>query len=150
MCGGSAEAIATARPVLECIGSKIVHVGLVGAGQRTKAVNQIAVAIGIVAMTEALHFAQAQGLDVAKTLDILQGGAAGSWALSNYAPRILDGNLLPGFSASHMLKDLKIALSEALPLCNLPGTQTATKLFEQLVEKHPHLGNHALIKAYES
>jgi 3-hydroxyisobutyrate dehydrogenase len=150
MCGGSDEAIFRARPILECIGTKIVHVGPAGAGQRTKAVNQIAVALGIVAMTEALHFAQAQGLDVSKTLDILQGGAAGSWALSNYAPRILAGDLAPGFAASHMLKDLKIALGEALPLCDLPGTTTATELFERLVECHPGVGNHALIEAYKS
>jgi 3-hydroxyisobutyrate dehydrogenase len=149
MCGGSDETISKARQFLECIGSKIVHVGPAGAGQRTKAVNQIAVALGIVAMTEALHFAEAQGLDVAKTLDILQGGAAGSWALSNYAPRILEGNLSPGFSAGHMLKDLRIALTEALPLCELPGTTTATELFARLVERYPNLGNHALIKAYD-
>ncbi len=150
MCGGLNEAVAKARPILECIGTKIVHVGSAGAGQRTKAVNQIAVALGIVAMTEALHFAQAQGLDVTKTLDILQGGAAGSWALSNYAPRILRGDLAPGFAASHMLKDLKIALGEALPLCDLPGTSTTAELFERLVECHPGVGNHALIEAYKS
>lgn len=150
MCGGSDEAISRARPVLECIGSKIVHVGPAGSGQRTKAVNQIAVALGIVAMTEALHFAAAQGLDVSKTLDILQGGAAGSWALSNYAPRILAGDLAPGFAASHMLKDLRIALREALPVCDLPGTTTATELFERLVECHPSVGNHALLEAYKS
>jgi 3-hydroxyisobutyrate dehydrogenase len=150
MCGGSNEVLSRARPILECIGAKIVHVGPTGAGQRTKAVNQIAVALGIVAMTEALHFARAQGLDVTKTLDILQGGAAGSWALSNYAPRILAGDLAPGFAASHMLKDLRIALGEALPLCELPGTTTASELFERLVECHPGLGNHALIEAYKS
>lgn len=150
MCGGSNEAVSKAQPILECIGAKIVHVGPAGAGQRTKAVNQIAVALGIVAMTEALHFAEAQGLDVTKILDILQGGAAGSWALSNYAPRILAGDLAPGFAASHMLKDLRIALGEALPLCELPGTITASHLFERLVECHPGVGNHALIEAYKS
>jgi len=150
MCGGTREVITKARAFLECLGSKIVHVGPVGAGQRTKAANQIAIALGIVAMTEALHFARTQGLDVSTTLDILQGGSAGSWALSNYGPRLIKGDLSPGFDAAHMLKDIRIALSESSNVCNLPGAAIAAELFEQLVTNHPGLGNHALIESYAS
>lgn len=150
MCGGEHGAIEHARPVLEKIGKKICHVGAPGSGQRMKAVNQIAVGIGIVAMTESLLFAQNQGIDIYTALDILQGGAAGSWALSNYAPRVLSGDLKPGFDAAHMLKDLRIALAECRESLELPGTEKTTQLFQRLVELYPGLGNHALIKSYSS
>ena len=113
-----------------------------------KAVNQIAVALGIVAMTEALAFAENQGLDLSTMIDTLQGGAAGSWALANYAPRLLRGDFQPGFSAAHMLKDLKIALSEVQEPLALQATESVKRAFEQLVTQHPDVGNHALIKLY--
>lgn len=150
MCGGRQDYFEQALPILQCIGQKIVYIGPSGAGQRMKAVNQIGVALGIVAMTEALVFAEHTGIDRSKALDILQGGAAGSWALSNYAPRLLNGDLQPGFSAAHMLKDLRIALQEIKGTCDLPGTETATALFEKLITLHQGLGNHALVKAYKS
>jgi 3-hydroxyisobutyrate dehydrogenase len=150
MCGGDAESISRAREILSCIGSKIVHVGPIGSGQTMKAVNQIAVALGIAAMTEALLFAENQGLDPALTLEVLQSGAAGSWALSNYAPRLMQGDTKPGFSATHMLKDLLIALSETEPPMKLVTTEAVTALFQKLVATHPHVGNHALILAYKN
>ena len=149
MCGGEPTQIERALPILKLIGKKIVHVGPSGSGQLTKAVNQIAVALGIVAMSEALHYAETQGLDVATTLDILQGGAADSWALRNYAPRVLQGDFKPGFDAAHMLKDLKIARDTWGDSPPLPGLATAITLFEELVEKHTGVGNHALIKRYQ-
>lgn len=150
MCGATEEGMTQARPILEKIGKKIVHVGAPGLGQMMKAVNQIGVALGIVAMTEALLFAEKQGINSSVALDVLQSGAAGSWALSNYAPRVLSGDLKPGFDAAHMLKDLRIALTEVDGLLNLPGTALTTQLFERLVNNHAGLGNHALIKAYTS
>jgi 3-hydroxyisobutyrate dehydrogenase len=150
MCGGAPPDIERARQLLSCIGSKIVHVGPVGSGQTMKAVNQVAVALGIAAMTEALMFAESNGLNPALTLEVLQTGAAGSWALSNYAPRLLQGDMRPGFSATHMLKDLKIALSEVKPPLRLITTEVVTDLFRQLVETHPHVGNHALLMRYKS
>ena len=149
MCGGEPESFEVAQPILRCIGSKIVLIGPPGAGQRMKAVNQIAVALGIMAMTEALVFAENQGLDLSVMLDTLQGGAAGSWALANYAPRLLRGDFQPGFSAAHMLKDLKIALSEVEGPLTLKATESAKQAFEELVSKYPDVGNHALIKLYE-
>jgi 3-hydroxyisobutyrate dehydrogenase len=149
MCGGDEQSVARAREILSCIGSKVMHVGPIGSGQTMKAVNQVAVALGIAAMTEALVFAGSKGLDLALTLEVLQSGAAGSWALSNYAPRLLQGDTKPGFSASHMLKDLSIALSELEAPVQLPITEVVTDLFKRLVETHPQVGNHALIKAYK-
>jgi 3-hydroxyisobutyrate dehydrogenase len=149
MCGGEASDVARAMPVLEKIGKKIVHVGPSGSGQLTKAVNQVAVALGIVAMTEALHVAETLGLDVPTTLDILQGGAADSWALRNYAPRLLSGDFAPGFDAAHMLKDLRIAREMwGDDKARLPGLETTITLFEELVERHKGVGNHALMKRY--
>ncbi|MEN9845570.1 MAG: hypothetical protein RIS36_717 [Pseudomonadota bacterium] len=148
MCGGTTEAYTRALPILESIGSKIAHIGGPGFGQRLKAVNQIAVALGIVAMTEAIVFSARQGIDPAFAIEIIQGGAAGSWALSNYAPRIFKGDLAPGFSAAHMLKDLRIALSEAAERYQLPGTVLSAQLFEKLTKVSSELGNHALFKVY--
>jgi len=148
MCGGSDEAYAKALPILECIGTSIVHVGDSGFGQRLKAVNQVAVALGIVAMTEAIVFSESQGIDPAFAIQTIQGGAAGSWALSNYAPRIFRGDLAPGFSAEHMLKDLRIALSEAQARCDLPGTKLSAELFEKLTSLSSEFGNHALCEVY--
>jgi len=148
MCGGEEAAVEQAKPILEKLGKKVIHIGPPGSGQKMKAANQIAVGIGIVAMTEALLFARGQGIDISTALEILQGGAAGSWAFSNYAPRVISGDLKPGFDAAHMLKDLKIAVSERPELLHMPGTETTIKLFEKLVGSYPGLGNHALVKAY--
>jgi 3-hydroxyisobutyrate dehydrogenase len=150
MCGGDKGGFEQALPLLTCIGKNIRHMGASGSGQTMKAINQVAVALGIVAMTEAMLLAEQKGIDPTCALEILQGGAAGSWALSNYAPRLLAGDLKPGFSAAHMLKDLKIALAEVDCACRLLGTETATTLFEQLAAIPEDLGNHALIRAYRS
>ena len=150
MCGGPEETFQRALPFLNRIGKRVVLMGPSGSGQMMKAVNQVAVGLSIVAMTEALLLAERRGLNSAQALEILQGGAAGSWALSNYAPRLMSGDLKPGFDAAHMLKDLKIALKEAAGHCSLPGTETTTELFEQLVTLHKGVGNHALIKAYKN
>jgi 3-hydroxyisobutyrate dehydrogenase len=150
MCGGDEESFSRALPLLTCVGKNIRYMGPSGSGQTMKAINQVAVAVGIVAMTEAMLLAEQKGIDQATALEILQGGAAGSWALSNYAPRLLAGDVKPGFSAAHMLKDLRIALTEADSGCKLLGTETATKLFEQLAAIPEDLGNHALIRAYRS
>jgi 3-hydroxyisobutyrate dehydrogenase len=149
MSGGTTEGYTRALPILECVGSKITHVGGPGFGQRLKAVNQVAVALGIVAMTEAIIFSESQGIDPAFAIETIQGGAAGSWALCNYAPRVFKGDMAPGFSAAHMLKDLRIALSEAADRCQLPGTELSTQLFEKLTTISSDFGNHALLKVYK-
>ena len=148
MCGGTQAAYTQALPILECIGSRVVYVGGPGFGQRLKAVNQVAVALGIVAMTEAIVLSESQGIDPAFAIETIQGGAAGSWALSNYAPRLFRGDFAPGFSAAHMLKDLRIALSESGKQGDLPGTELSTLLFERLAKLSSDFGNHALLKVY--
>ena len=147
MCGGERAAWKHARGILSAIGKDVIYVGAPSSGQKMKAINQVAVALGIVAMTEALALADELSIDRTLMLEVLQGGAAGSWALAHYAPRILNGDLAPGFKASHMLKDLRIALNECGE-ANLPATQAVTRMFERLVAEYPELGNHALCKLY--
>ncbi|MEK7327472.1 MAG: NAD(P)-dependent oxidoreductase, partial [Chloroflexota bacterium] len=89
MVGGEAGQVARAMPVFQAMGKAITHVGDYGAGQMVKLVNQILVVGNALAMSEALLFAQAGGLDLQKTLDAVAGGAAGSWMLSNRGPQIL-------------------------------------------------------------
>ena len=130
MAGGSPAAFDRALPLLEILGNKIVHQGGPGAGQHTKMVNQIAICTGMIGVCEALLYAQRAGLDVARALDTIAGGAAGSWSLSNLAPRALRGDFEPGFKVDHFIKDLGIALVEARQMnLALPGLALAEQLY---------------------
>jgi 3-hydroxyisobutyrate dehydrogenase len=123
MVGGDAEALATARPVLECMGKTIVHQGPAGAGQHTKMVNQILIAGALNGVCESLLYATKAGLDPTVVLQSVGGGAAASWQLANLGPRIIGRDFEPGFFAEHFIKDMAVALDEArrmdLPLAGL-------------------------------
>ncbi|MCB0359120.1 MAG: NAD(P)-dependent oxidoreductase [Bdellovibrionales bacterium] len=150
MIGGPDEAVARAEPYLQLFARTIVHLGPVGAGQLTKCINQVGVSLCVAAMTEQLLMIEAAGLPKRKVLEVLQSGASGSWSLTNYAPRVLAGDLAPGFDARHMLKDLRIALSEADSLgLSLPQTALTADSFERLCQcaGGPY-GNHALLLSY--
>src|ERR1700756_3922987 len=128
--GGDADAFDRARPVLEPLGQTIELQGGAGTGQHTKMTNQLAIASGMIGVCEALVYAYRAGLDLEKTLATIQGGAAGSWSLSNYGPRLLRGDLEPGFKVDHFIKDLGIALSEARRMnVALPGAALAEQLY---------------------
>lgn len=133
MVGGSDDAVAAAMPVFETMGKTIVHQGGPGAGQHTKAVNQILIASGMIGLAEALLYAQKAGLDLNQVMESVSGGAAGSWSLSNYGPRMLKGDFAPGFFVDHFVKDMGIALQEAgamdLPT---PGLALAHELYQSL------------------
>jgi 3-hydroxyisobutyrate dehydrogenase len=93
-------------------------------------VNQIAIASGMIALCEALLYGHRAGLDLEQTIATIESGAAGSWSLSNYGPRILKGDLEPGFKIDHFVKDLGIALAEARRMkLSLPGTALAEQLY---------------------
>src|SRR5579862_6852033 len=113
MVGGDAAAFERGRPLLEVLGKTIRLQGGPGSGQHTKMTNQIAIAAGMIAVCEALLYAHRAGLDLEATLETISGGAAGSWSLSNYGPRLLRGDLEPGFRVEHFIKDLGIAMAEA-------------------------------------
>lgn len=152
MVGGDAEAFRRARPLLERVGSTIVHQGPAGAGQHTKLTNQVVVAGNLVAMCEALLYATRAGLDVDTVLESIAGGAASSWALSNLAPRIVAGDFAPGFFVDHFVKDLAIALDEAARLrLALPGLALVHQLAVALqAQGHGRDGTQSLILALET
>jgi len=147
MVGGSGPAFDRVLPLFERLGQKIVLEGGPGAGQHTKMMNQIAIASGMIGVCEALLYAHSAGLDLERALDTISGGAAGSWSLTNYSPRILRGDLEPGFKIDHFLKDLGIALEEAAKMgLDLPGLALAEELYLAAREQgYGQKGTHALI-----
>lgn len=149
MVGGDNGAVARVQPLFEVMGSTIVHVGGPGAGQHTKMVNQILIASGMVGVCEALLYAQEAGLDMEKAFAAVSGGAAGSWSLSNYGPRMMKGDFAPGFFADHFVKDMAIALREAASLrVASPGLALAHQLYVALqAQGKGREGTQALILA---
>ena len=136
MAGGDAAAFARARPVLDRLGKSVTLLGPAGAGQRCKLANQIAVAVGMVAWCEALAHARAGGLVPAAVQQVISGGAAGSWALTNLAPRSLAGDFAPGFLVRHLVKDIRIARACAEENgLELPGLATAERLFDAVMAR---------------
>jgi 2-hydroxy-3-oxopropionate reductase len=111
MIGGKASAVERAMPILQKLGKSIVHVGDAGAGQVTKAANQIVVGVTIAAVSEALVLAKKAGVDPAKVRQVLLGGFAQSRILDAHGLKMLERNFKPGFRIRLHEKDLKIALS---------------------------------------
>jgi 3-hydroxyisobutyrate dehydrogenase len=152
MVGGENEQLARAMPYLEDVGSTITHVGPTGAGQLVKAVNQILVVVNQLAVSEALLLAQAGGLDLEATLRAVEGGAAGSWMLSNRGPQMIERDWRPGFTIDLQQKDLRLVL-EAADELGVPvfGTSLVFQLYRALqAQDLGSEGNHALVKALES
>ena len=133
------------------MGKNIVHMGPAGFGQHTKAANQIAVAGATAAYTEALVYAQKAGLEPEKMLSAIGAGAAGSWQLSNMAPRVLKGDLAPGFFVKHFIKDMKIIEEEAGKWgVELSMLDSVLKMYEEMSRMGlDNDGTQALIKYYQ-
>jgi 3-hydroxyisobutyrate dehydrogenase len=151
MVGGEAAQVARAMPAFEAMGKAITHVGDIGAGQTVKLVNQILVVINMLAVGEALHFAQAGGLDLEKTLAAVTQGAAGSWMLSNRGPQVIERDWRPGFTIDLQQKDLRLVL-QAADQMGVPalGTGMVFNLYRTLQAQGLGAeGNHALVKALE-
>ena len=113
MCGGSSASMARAEPLMTAYALRIVHVGGPGAGQQTKMVNQIAIAGVLQGLSEALRFAQASDLDLARVFEAISGGAAQSWQMVNRWQTMADDQFDFGFAVDWMRKDLGLALDEA-------------------------------------
>jgi 3-hydroxyisobutyrate dehydrogenase len=152
MVGGEAAALERAMPILQAMGQRITHVGPNGAGQTVKLVNQVLVVGNCLAMCEALLLAQAGGVDLARTLEAVSGGAAGSWMLSQRGPQILARDWRPGFTIALQQKDLRLVLEAADQQgAPLPGTALIFQLYRTLEAKGlSGDGNHALVKALEA
>jgi 3-hydroxyisobutyrate dehydrogenase-like beta-hydroxyacid dehydrogenase len=151
MVGGPQAAVERARPYLDAIGSTVTHVGDSGAGQTCKLANQILVVVNMLGVAEALVFAKAGGLDLAKTIDAVEGGAAGSWMLANRGPQVIDDDWRPGFTIDLQQKDLRLVL-ETAAANGVPALATAqiAQLYRVLQQDGlGSEGNHALTKAIE-
>jgi 3-hydroxyisobutyrate dehydrogenase len=135
MVGGEAVHLDGARPVLERLTASIVHMGGSGAGQATKAVNQIMAAGINQAVTEALAFGAAQGLDMQRVVEVVSRGAAGNWFLDHRGLSMLDGRYDTGFKLALHHKDLAICLSMAAErgFPPLPLTEMTLEAYERLM-----------------
>jgi 2-hydroxy-3-oxopropionate reductase len=151
MVGGTPEAFTRVKPLLECLGNNIVHVGGSGAGQVAKACNQIVVALTIEAVAEAFTFAKKNGVDAAKVREALMGGFAGSRILEVHGRRMLENDFTPGFKARLHGKDMRIVMETAGELgLSLPGATLATEHINALVESGDgELDSAAMIKIVE-
>jgi len=151
MVGGEAEVFNDCLPIFQALGKNIIHVGGTGTGQLTKLCNQIAVAVTNLAMSEALVFAAKSGVNLEKMHQAISGGAAGSWQLTNLAPRIFQRDFAPGFMVKLQQKDLRLVLQEAdRSHLALPATSLVHSLFNALETRGAgNEGTQALVKVLE-
>ena len=151
MVGGDEETFKALRPIFEIMGANIQLQGPAGAGQHTKACNQIIVAGNMLGAAEALIYAKKSGLDPKHVLESIGTGAASSFLLNNLGPKMIDGDFDPGFFVHHFIKDMTIALGEAEAMeLSLPGVKTAKEMYEKVVEMGGREdGTQALFKAYD-
>lgn len=152
MVGGKEKAYKDILPILQTMGENIILQGEAGAGQHTKLANQITIASNMVGVCEAIAYAKKSGLNPELVLDSITAGAAGSWSLSNLAPRMIKEDDAPGFYVKHFIKDMKIALESAEELgLSTPGLALSLKLYEELEAKgDADSGTQALIKLFSS
>jgi len=133
MVGGEAADFEAVQPVLQAMGRTIVHCGPSGAGQVVKLCNQVAGALNLLAMAEAVTLARRAGVDPAKMLEVVSAGAAGSWMLTNLGPRAVGGDFTPGFMVELMQKDLRLVMETSEDTQTpLPGSALVQQLFRML------------------
>lgn len=151
MVGGDKDAFDYVLPLFEVMGKNITYLGEAGAGQHTKMANQVAIASGMIGVCEALVYAKKAGLDVQKVVDTISTGAAASFSLSSYAPRILKEDYTPGFFIKHFIKDMTIVLNEAEKMgIDLPGLALAKEMYEKLAAQgEENSGTQALYKYWD-
>lgn len=149
MVGGERGAFDALMPCWERMGKTIMYQGAAGSGQHTKMVNQILIATNMIGLCESLLYAYRAGLNIDTVLQSVSSGAAGSWSLTNLAPRILKGDFQPGFFVEHFVKDMGIVLEESKAMnLALPGIALAHQLYIALkAQGGGQLGTQALILA---
>jgi 2-hydroxy-3-oxopropionate reductase len=134
MVGGDVAAFDRALPIFQILGQNIVHIGDAGAGQITKACNQIVVALTVQGVAEALTLAQKSGVNPSKVREALLGGFAQSKVLEIHGAKMLDRNFNPGFKLDLFRKDMNLVLQTAREL-NLPlmGSHQIAPLMDALI-----------------
>ncbi len=151
MVGGRQNVFENCQPIFQALGKNIFYCGRHGNGQRTKMINQVLCGLHAVALSEAFILAEKVGLDLNIMHQVVSSGAAGSWALSNYGPRVLNGDFAPGFKLKLQQKDLRIANETAQKFADdFKGIELAFQLYTEAVKNGlGDLGSHALIKLYQ-
>lgn len=150
MVGGDEAVFDALIPIFSFVGKNVILQGKAGAGQHTKMCNQIAIATTMIGVCEAIAYAKTAGLNPETVLKSIESGAAGSFSLTNLAPRMLANNFAPGFYVKHFIKDMTIALASAQEMGLLtPGLELAKSLYDKLAEQgEENSGTQALIKLY--
>ncbi len=151
MIGGEKETVDQLMPVFQAFGKNMVYQGPAGAGQHTKLCNQITIAGTLIGVCEGLIYGRKAGLDLNTMLESISKGAAGCWSLDILAPKIVRGDMSPGFSVDNFTKDLRIALEEADAMqLSLPGLALVKQLYLTVIAMgHGASGNQALYLAIE-
>lgn len=151
MVGGEEADFEAVRPIFEVMGNNVIYQGPAGSGQHTKMCNQIVIASTMVAVTEAVKYAEKSGLDPERVLQSISTGAASSWSLSNLAPKMIQGDFAPGFYIKHFIKDMNIALEEAKKMgLDAPGLALSKSMYDELAAAgEGENGTQAIYKAYK-
>jgi 3-hydroxyisobutyrate dehydrogenase-like beta-hydroxyacid dehydrogenase len=151
MVGGEASHLQRAVPIFSTLGKNITHVGPAGAGQATKAANQLIVGVTLAAVAEAFALAARAGVDLGKARAALQGGFADSRILQEHGKRMIEGNHAPGGTIAAQRKDMRLVLSLANSLgLELPMTELAAKRFDAVAEHgFDQLDQSAIFKLFE-
>jgi 3-hydroxyisobutyrate dehydrogenase len=151
MVGGDQQTFEQVKPIFKLMGKNIVYQGKPGSGQHCKMANQIAIASTMMGVCESIRYAEKAGLDPETVLKSIESGAAGSWSLSNLAPRMIAGDFDPGFYVKHFIKDMNIALDSSKEIgLAAEGLALAKSLYDQVAENgDENLGTQALYKNYK-
>ena len=136
MVGGEEEKFDVVKDIMQKYSSKINLMGGPGLGQHTKMTNQIFIAGGIIGVCEGMLYAYKAGLDLTKTVELLGGGAASSFSLNVYGPRIIKRDFEPGFFVEHFFKDMGIAIEESRRMgLNFKGLELAIELYKYMIDE---------------
>lgn len=151
MVGGDPAVYQACLPLFQAMGKQVVYEGPAGSGQHTKMANQIALGGAIAGVCEALAYGKRAGLDLPTMLQSISAGAAGSWQMSNMAPRMLASDFAPGFFIKHCIKDMDIALQEAEGFgLHMQVLEEVRKMYVALAQEgKENLGTQALYQYYE-
>ena len=146
MVGGDSPIYETALPLLSLLGKNIFYMGKAGMGQHAKMANQIAIAGQLIGLAEALSYATEKNLDLNQVLAILSSGAAQSYSVINYGPKMIEKDWVATFYLKHFLKDLTIAMASSQQ--RLPVVEQVKKTLMTLVDRYGEQGVQTIIQAY--
>lgn len=151
LAGGDEAAFKRIEPILHEMGKNIIYEGSIGAGQKTKACNQIAIAGALVGACEAFSYAKSAGLDIKKVFSSISKGAASSFQMNNVVVNALKGDFRPGFMLKHFIKDMNIGVDTSTQFgIELPVLQQVLKEAKEVADKGMNdSGTQSLLKYYE-